>query len=170
MRHKYIFIGFYLIISACGIYSFTGSSIPIGAETFQVNYFENNSGGKPGSTIEPGLDRDFTIALQDLIVNQTSLSLVNEGGDLLYEGEITEFSITPMAASAEMKASQNRLTMKINLNYENRLNEEDNFSSPFSFYYDFPGNLQLYDIKDSALAEIFERITQDIFNETLAKW
>ena len=170
MRYKHIFIGFYLIVSSCGIYSFTGSSIPIGAETFQVNYFENNSGGKPGSTIEPGLDRDFTIALQDLIVNQTSLSLVNEGGDLLYEGEIIEFSITPMAASAEMKASQNRLTMKINLNYENRLNEEDNFSSPFSFYYDFPGNLQLYDIKDSALAEIFERITQDIFNETLAKW
>ena len=134
MRYKHIFISFYLIVSSCGIYSFTGSSIPIGAETFQVNYFENNSGGKPGSTIEPGLDRDFTIALQDLIVNQTSLSLVNEGGDLLYEGEITEFSITPMAASAEMKASQNRLTMKINLNYENRLNEEDNFSSPFSFW------------------------------------
>ena len=53
---------------------------------------------------------------------------------------------------------------------ENKLNEEDNFTKPFSFYYDFPGNLQLYDIKDSALAEIFERITQDIFNETLAKW
>ena len=104
MRYKHIFISFYLIVSSCGIYSFTGSSIPIGAETFQVNYFENNSGGKPGSTIEPGLDRDFTIALQDLIVNQTSLSLVNEGGDLLYEGEITEFSITPMAASAEMRA------------------------------------------------------------------
>ena len=48
MRYKHIFIGFYLIVSSCGIYSFTGSSIPIGAETFQVNYFENNSGGAPG--------------------------------------------------------------------------------------------------------------------------
>ena len=170
MIYKHFFISFYLIISGCGIYSFTGSSIPIGAETFQVNYFENNSGGRPGSTIEPGLDRDFTIALQDLIVNQTSLSLVNEGGDLLYEGEITEFSITPMASTAELKAAQNRLTMKVTVSYENKLNEEDNFTAPFSFYYDFPGNLQLYDIKDAALAEIFERITQDIFNETLAKW
>ena len=34
----------------------------------------------------------------------------------------------------------------------------------------YTGNLQVYDIKDSALEEIFERITQDIFNETLAKW
>ena len=75
-----------------------------------------------------------------------------------------------MASTAELKAAQNRLMMRVTLNYENKLNEEDNFTKPFNFYYDFPGNLQLYDIKDTALAEIFERITQDIFNETLAKW
>ena len=155
---------------SCGIYSFTGSSIPVGVETFQVDYFENTAGGKPGSTIEPGLDRDFTIALQDLIVNQTSLNLVNEGGDMVYSGEIVEYSVTPMAATAEIKAAQNRLTMAVMVSYENVRNEEDNIEKRFSFYYDFPGNLQVYDIRDSALEEIFERITQDIFNETLAKW
>ena len=159
-----------LTIISCGIYSFTGSSIPIGVETFQVDYFENIAGGRPGSTIEPGLDRDFTIALQDLILNQTSLSLVNDGGDIIYSGEIIEFSVTPMAATAEITAAQNRLTMSVMLNYVNVLNEEDNIEKRFSFYYDFPGNLQVYDIKDAALQEIFERLTQDIFNETLAKW
>ena len=159
-----------LILVSCGIYSFTGSSIPVGVETFQVNYFDNTAGGKPGSTIEPGLDRDFTIALQDLIVNQTSLNLVNEGGDIIYSGEIVEYSVTPMAATAEIKAAQNRLTMAVMVNYENVSNEDDNLEKRFSFYYDFPGNLQVYDIKDSALEEIFERITQDILNETLAKW
>ena len=108
--------------------------------------------------------------MQDLIVNQTSLNLVNQGGDIIYSGEITEFSVTPMAATAEIKAAQNRLTMAVMVSYENVLNEEDNIEKRFSFYYDFPGNLQVYDIKDSALEEIFERITQDIFNETLAKW
>ena len=132
---------------SCGIYSFTGSSIPIGVETFQVNYFENTAGGKPGSTIEPGLDRDFTIALQDLIVNQTSLNLVNEGGDIIYSGDIVEYSVTPMAATAEIKAAQNRLTMAVMVSYENVLNEDDNIEKRFSFYYDFPGNLQVYDIK-----------------------
>ena len=159
-----------LLVSSCGIYSFTGSSIPAGVETFQVDYFENTAGGRPGSTIEPGLDRDFTIALQDLIVNQTSLNLVNQGGDIIYSGEIVDFSVTPMAATAEIKAAQNRLTMAVMVNYENILNEEDNIEKRFSFYYDFPGNLQVYDIKDAALEEIFERIIQDIFNETLAKW
>ena len=159
-----------LMLVSCGIYSFTGSSIPVGVETFQVNYFDNTAGGKPGSTIEPGLDRDFTIALQDLIVNQTSLNLVNEGGDIIYSGEIVEYSVTPMAATAEIKAAQNRLTMAVMVSYENVSNEDDNIEKRFSFYYDFPGNLQVYDIKDSALEEIFERITQDILNETLAKW
>jgi len=50
-----------LLTVSCGIYSFTGSSIPAGVETFQVDYFENTAGGKPGSTIEPGLDRDLLL-------------------------------------------------------------------------------------------------------------
>ena len=50
-----------IVTISCGIYSFTGSSIPIGVETFQVNYFENTAGGKPGSTVEPGLDRAFKV-------------------------------------------------------------------------------------------------------------
>ena len=150
-KKTFIVVIITLMAVSCGIYSFTGSSIPIGVETFQVDYFENTAGGKPGSTIEPGLDRDFTIALQDLIVNQTSLNLVNEGGDIIYSGEIIEYSVTPMASTAELKAAQNRLTMAVMVNYENVLNEEDNIEKRFSFYYDFPGNLQVYDVKDSAL-------------------
>ena len=169
-KRYFLLFSFSLISFSCGIQSFTDSSIPVGFETFQVNYFDNAAGGKPRSTIEPGLDRDFTIALQDLIVNQTSLNLVNEGGDIIYSGEIVEFSVTPMAATAEIKAAQNRLTMAVMVNYENVSNEDDNIEKRFSFYYDFPGNLQVYDVKGAALEEIFERITQDILNETLAKW
>ena len=155
---------------SCGIYSFTGSSIPVGVETFQVDYFENTAGGKPGSTIEPGLDRDFTIALQDLIFNRTNLSLVNQGGDLIYEGEITEYSVTPMSATAEITAAQNRLKISISLRYFNKKKEEDDFKRSYSFFYDFPAEQQVYEVKDNAHEEIFDRITQDIFNDTLAKW
>ena len=156
-KKYFLLFSFSLISFSCGIYSFTGSSIPIGVETFQVDYFENTAGGKPGSTVEPGLDRDFT-------------NLVNEGGDIIYSGEIIEFSVTPMAATAEIKAAQNRLTMAVMVSYENVLNENDNLEKRFSFYFDFPGNLQVFDVKDAALKDIFDRITQDIFNETLAKW
>jgi len=169
-RNNFYILLTFLIINSCKFYSFTGSSIPAGTETFQVNFFENLAGNKPGSIVEPGLDQEFTIALQDLFLNQTNLSIVNKEGDLIYEGEIVEFSVTPMSATAEIKAAQNRLTMEINLRYFNTKNENDDFEKKFSHFYDFPANQQVYDVRDVALEEIFERITQNIFNETLAKW
>ncbi|CAI8237813.1 MAG: Uncharacterised protein [Flavobacteriaceae bacterium] len=159
-----------LVIQSCGIYSFTGASIPAGASTFRVDFFENQAGSRPGSTVEPGLDRDFTLALQDRILGQTNLNLVNSGGDLIYQGEITQYSVTPMTSTANLTASQNRLTMTVNLRYFNSNNDEDDFERKFSFFYDYPADKQLYDIQGAAHDEIFERVTQDIFNETLAKW
>ena len=51
----YLVFGLSFISLSCGIYSFTGSSIPVGVETFQVNYFENTAGNRPGSTVDPRL-------------------------------------------------------------------------------------------------------------------
>ena len=159
-----------MITEGCGIYSFTGASIPPGVTTFQVNFFENLAGNRPGSTVEPGLDNDFTNALQDIIINQTTLNLVSEDGQLVYEGEIIKYSVTPMSATAEITAAQNRLEMTVDFRFFNIKKEEDNFEKKYSFFYDFPAELQVYDVIDTAHKEIFDRITQDIFNDTLAKW
>ena len=160
----------FLITQSCGIYSFTGASIPAGVTTYQVNFFENQAGNRPGSTVEPGLDNEFTIALQDLIMNQTNLDLVSKDGQLIYEGEITVYSVTPMSATANNTAAQNRLKMTVAFRYINTKREEDDFNKNYSFFYDFPAQLQVYDVKEAAHKEIFDRITQDIFNDTLAKW
>jgi len=167
-----LFVLFLLMIitEGCGIYSFTGASIPPGVTTFQVNFFENLAGNRPGSTVEPGLDNDFTNALQDIIINQTTLNLVSEDGQLIYEGEIIKYSVTPMSATAEITAAQNRLEMTVDFRFFNIKKEEDNFEKKYSFFYDFPAELQVYDVIDTAHKEIFDRITQDIFNDTLAKW
>ena len=161
---------FLLIFQSCGVYSFTGASIPPGVTTYQVNFFENQAGNRPGSTVEPGLDNEFTIALQDLIMNQTNLDLVPQDGQLIYEGEITEYSVTPMSATAKITAAQNRLKMTVAFRFINTKREEDDYKKNYSFFYDFPAALQVYDVKDAAHKEIFDRITQDIFNDTLAKW
>ena len=76
-----------------------------------------------------------------------------------------------MTATADQRAAQNRLTIAVNVRFSNRNKEDDNFEKRFSFFYDFDANEQLVGSKLSAgLEEIFERITQDIFNESLAKW
>ena len=156
----------FVLINSCGFYSFTGASISSSTKTFQVNNFQNNA-----PIIEPGIERDFTIALTDLILNQTSLDLVKSAGDLTYEGEITEYRISPTTATASNTAAQNRLTLTVNVRFTDKNDEKAKFEQRFSYFYDYPGNAQLVGAqKDAALAEIFERITQDVFNASLAKW
>jgi hypothetical protein len=160
-----IAVTFLLTFSGCSVYNFTGTG-KIDAKTFQVNFFPNNA-----ELIEPGLDRTFTLALQDLIQNQTNLNLVKNSGDLTYEGEITDYRITPMTATADQQASQNRLTIRINVRFTNKNKETDNFEKQFDFFYDYTASQQLTgQTKDAGIKEILDRITQDIFNESLAKW
>lgn len=141
------------------------------ATTFQVNYFQNYATQSPGSTFEPGVDRDFTLALQDRIMNQTNLQLVNNGNaDLLYEGEIVQYHISPMTATAQQNAAQNRITMGVKVRFYNRKKEDADFDRTFSFFYDYPATTSFASVKDEAHQVIFERITQDIFNASLADW
>lgn len=153
------------LLNGCGAYNFTGTG-KIDANSFQVNNFQNNA-----ELVEPGIDRLFTVALQEIIMGQTSLNLTNTGGDLLYEGEITEYRISPMTATAEQTAAQNRLYISIQVRFTNKKRPDDDFDRVFSFFYDYPANDQLTGpTLSAALDVIFERITQDIFNASLAKW
>lgn len=154
-----------ILLVGCGFYSLSGANTGE-AKTYQVNYFQNNA-----TIIEPGLDRDFTVALQDLIQNQTNLELVNSNADLVYEGEITDYRIAPTTATSQNTAAQNRLTISVKVTFTNKTKEENDFEKSFSFYYDYEGSSQLSgNVKTTAFDEIFERLTQDIFNASLADW
>ena len=158
-------MGFSFVLG-CGAYSFTGISISPETKTFQVNYFQNTS-----ALIEPGIERDFTIALQDLILNQTNLGLVKSNGDISYEGEIVEYRISPTTSTSRNTAAQNRLTIGINVRFVNKNDEEADFEKRFSFFFDFEGSAQLIGSqKTTAIEEIFKRITQDVVNASLANW
>lgn len=172
MKKRYSIIGILmlaLVLNSCGAYNFSGASVGT-AESFQVNFFQNYADQSPGSTIEPGLDRDFTLALQDLITNLTSLNLTNANGDLVYEGEIVEYRVAPMTATSSQTAAQNRLTMSVNVRFFNTTTEDSDFEQRFSFFFDFPANQLLESVKSEAHEVLFERITQDIFNASLADW
>ena len=167
MRTIKVFSVFCLMtLMSCGPYSFNGASIADNIETFQVDYFQNTA-----NQVEPGLERDFTLALQDLILNQTNLTLTPSGGDLVYQGEITGYRISPTTAQANSTAAQNRLTISVRVRFYDKNEPEEEFEKSFSFFYDYPGSSLLTgSLRTTAHEEIFERLTQDIFNATLAKW
>lgn len=152
--------------SSCGFYSFTGASVAPNINTFQVNFFRNNA-----PIVEPGIDRIFTQTLQDIISSQTRLNLTNQNGDLIYEGEIVEYYVAPITATAQNTAAQNRLTITVNVRFIDTKNEGNDLERRFSFYHDYAGSAQLIGSqRDEAVEIIFERLTQDVFNATLAQW
>ena len=163
---NYIFVCLVAIsFNSCSVYNFTGTG-KIDAKTFQVNFFQNYA-----PLIEPGIERTFTQKLQNLIKNQTNLNLVSSGGDILYEGEIVDYNISPTTATADQRAAESRLSITVNVRFSNKNKESDSFEKKFSFFYNFPGSEQPVGSRlNAGLDEIFERITQDIFNESLAKW
>jgi hypothetical protein len=147
-------------------YTLSGGNIPENIKTFEIRSFQNTA-----DITEPGIERIFTNTLQDRIKDNTRLTLTGSGGDLVYEGEIVEYRVSPMTATANQRASQNRLTISVMVRFTNKKKEDDDFEKRFSFYYDYSGNgLPTGQTLNNALDEIFERITNDIFNETLAKW
>lgn len=167
MKKTYLFLLLVLLFAtnSCSVYNFTGTG-KIDAKTFEVKNFKNYA-----ALVEPGIDRVFTLQLQNLIQNQTNLNFVNSGGDLVYEGEIVDYRIFPTTATADQKASQNRLSIVINVKFTNKKKEADDFEKKFSFFYDYPADVLLSGNKlKDALDVIYERITQDIFNDSLAKW
>ena len=160
-----LIIMFAFSANSCSVYNFTGTG-KIDAKTFQVSYFQNIS-----ELIEPGIDRDFTLRLQNLIQNQTNLNLKTADGDLVYEGEIVEYRVSPMTATAELTAAQSRLSVTVNVRFSNKNKPGEDFEKRFSHFDDYSGNnLPTGSQLKKSLDVIFTRITQDIFNESLAKW
>ncbi len=156
-----------LILFGCSVnYSFSGINLHPDTKTVQIDFFPNNA-----PLVEPTLSQQFTLALQDRFLTQTNLDLVKSGGDIHFEGEIIQYRQTPTASTTTEIASQERLTIGIKVRYYNSLKEEDDFDKTFSHFFDYPANQLLTGSQlDAAYEEIFERITQDIFNASVAKW
>ncbi|WP_299217886.1 LptE family protein [uncultured Aquimarina sp.] len=162
---KHILIGLIAIavLQGCGAYSFSG--INTDAATFQVAFFQNQA-----AIINPGTDQAFTNQLQDLILNQTNLDLVTSNGDIAYEGEIVQDVVIPTNATSQNTAAQNRLTIAVNVRFYDTKNPKEDLEQRFSFFFDFPASQSETAVRAEAVDVIFERITQDILNATLAKW
>ena len=151
--------------TACKIYSFTGANISADVKTFSVNYFPNRA-----KLINPTLSNDFTEKLKEKLMKQTSLKEENETGDLVFEGQITDYEVHPMAIQKEDLAAQNRLTITVRLKYTNNKDHDQDFDRTFSNYEDFSSSLSLNDVESSIVPEIIEKLMEDIFNATIANW
>ena len=123
------------------------------------------------------MGQTFTNQLKTYLIQNSSISVVQEEGELQMEGEITDFRLTPIAPTATgdpnaiNQASSTRLTITVKASYVNTLDETMSFRDrSFSFYKDFPNDQNFTDVEEQYTKQIFERIINDIFNASVANW
>ena len=152
-------------LTSCGIYSFTGASIPTEAKTISVNYFNNKA-----ATVQPSLSQVFTERLKDMFLEQTNLSLSENEGDLSFSGYISKYQIKPMAIKANETAGKNRLIIAVKVTYNNSLDAENNFEHTFSRYRDYDSTQNISDIENTLIEEITNELVEDVFNKAFVNW
>lgn len=155
-----------LLLMGCRLsVSLTGGTVDPRAKTVAITTFQNNA-----SLVNPTLSQSFTTALKDKIQGQTPLTIVSGHGDYEMEGEITGYTVSPVAIQGDDRAAMNRLTITVRVRFTNTFDEEQNFEQSFSRYADYSSNQSLSSVESSLVTAINDALTDDIFNKAFVNW
>ena len=108
--------------------------------------------------------------LKDMFIQQTRLQIVNSGGDLEIDGEITGYNQYNESVDASGFASKVKVTLTVNVRYVNNTNHEEDFEQQFSAFQTYDSGQLLTDVQDGLISLMVKDITEQIFNATVANW
>ncbi|MCM1163167.1 MAG: LPS assembly lipoprotein LptE [Muribaculaceae bacterium] len=121
--------------------------------------------------VYPPLQQMFENKLLDYIDTNTRLRTVDNGNsDLMLEGEITGYALSPQAVTENAYASRTRLTIQVRVRYTDNRQEGKDIDQTFSAYRDFDSSEMLTDVQDQLCEEITAELVDLIFNATLGNW
>jgi len=148
------------LFSACGYYSFSGSTLT-GIETVYVPIFGNN-------TAEFGLEDKLTDAVIKAVNAERSLSSGERStADAVLEGRVTRVTDAPLTYTAGEQVSQYKVEISAHIKFEDVKKRKTILEEDFSAFaeYDYPGG-----DRDTALAKALDKLAQDIINKAVSGW
>ena len=156
-----------LLLSGCSIkYSLNGASIDYTKiKTVSIADFQNLA-----PTVYPPLAQRFTEDLKDRFQRQTRLRDIPTNGDLSIEGEIVGYDLSAEAVQENAFAAKTRLTLRINVRFTNKVNEEESFEWEFTSFGTFDSSQMFVDVQDQLCQELTKDIINQIFNATVENW
>jgi len=149
-------------------YRLTGASLSAGEKTISVAYFPNRA-----PIVNPTLSQELTEKLKDKFIAQTSLDMISDNGDLIFEGDIVGYDTKPIAITGNDqtdKASLNRLTITVNVKFTNQKEVKNSFESKFTAYEDYSSDQGLDAVEGELVPLILEKLIEDIFNRSVVNW
>lgn len=156
-----------LLFTACRIsYKFNGAALDYSVyKTIHVSEFPIRA-----ALVYPPLQQTFENELLDYITRNTRLRTTDNNSDLVLEGEITGYSLSPQAVTEDAYASMTRLTITVRVKYTDTKKEGNDIDQSFSAYRDFDSSELLTDVQDELCEQISKELVDLIFNATLGNW
>lgn len=156
-----------LLLNGCVIsYKFNGASIDYATtKTISIADFPNVA-----PLVYAPLSTNLSDGIRDLFQRQTRLEQVRRGGNLEIEGEITGYTLAPMAVSADSYAAETKLTITVKVRFTNNVAPEESFEKTYTAYQTFDASQMLNDVQDELCNTMITEIAEQIYNDTVAKW
>ncbi len=156
-----------LVMNSCVIsYKFNGASIDYAkVHSISVADFPNNA-----ALVYAQLSNSLSEGIRDQYARQTRLSVLPKGGDLELEGEITGYTLTPMAIAADSYSAETKLTLTVKVRFTNNIEPEESFEKVYSAFQTFESSQLLSDVQEELCNVMIIEIAENIYNDTVAKW
>lgn len=164
-----LFVALTLMVGLGGcVPSFTLNGAPIDYNVYKTIRISNFP--IRAALVYPPLEQTFENELINYVTRNTRLQTVDGNSDLVLEGEITQYYLTPQAVTEDAYASKTRLTIGVRVKYSDNKAEGKDVDQTFTAYRDFDSSQMLNDVQDQLCQEIAEELVQLIYNATLGNW
>lgn len=156
-----------VLLSACSVkYGFNGASIDYSkTKTIQIVDFPIRS-----SYVWGPMGPLFNNQLKDVFANHTRLQHVRRNGDLVIQGEITQYSQRNKSVSSEGYSAQTELSMTVNVKFTNNVNHKEDFERSFTATQTYETTQSLASVQEELVTQMCKDLTDQIFNATVANW
>lgn len=152
---------------ACSVsYKFNGASIDYSkTKTITIADFpiRSNYVWGPMASI-------FNNELKDMFASHTKLTQVKRNGDLIIEGEITQYQQRNKSVTAEGYSAQTELSMTVNVRFTNNINHQEDFEKQFTATSTYETTQSLNSVQEELVTQMAKDIVDQIFNATVANW
>lgn len=157
-----------IAVQACRIsYKFNGAALDYNIyKTINIGNFPIRA-----AMVYAPLQPMFENKLTDNYTKQTRLQATeSSNADLIVEGEITGYDLSPQAVNENAYASKTRLTITVRVKYTDNKQPSNSIDQTFSAFRDFDSSEMLTSVQDELCEEITDEIVLLIFNATAGNW
>ena len=156
-----------LLFGSCSVkYRLDGASIDYTkTKTIQIADFPIRS-----SYVWGPMGPMFNNELKDVFANHTRLQQVKRNGDLVIEGEITQYSQRNKSVSSEGYSAQTELSITVNVRFTNNVNHKEDFERSFTATQTYETTRSLNSVQEELVTQMCKDLTDQIYNATVANW